>query len=134
MKYQCPVCGYDQMTHPPEDFYICPSCGTEFENDDFEITYTQLRERWLESGAVWFSRATLKPRNWNPYVQLGTMRFRIYQKWRTKNWNPYVQLGTSQNSAQIKVSTVTKGTSVKTVRLGRSQIMENLEGVRLAHA
>ncbi len=66
----CPVCGYDQMTHPPNDYYICPCCGTEFENDDFETSHTELRKQWLNSGARWFSRATLSPPNWNPYTQL----------------------------------------------------------------
>jgi DNA-directed RNA polymerase subunit RPC12/RpoP len=70
MSYQCPVCGYNKMTHPPEDYYICPSCGTEFENDDFETTHTELRQMWLDNGAEWFSEATPKPYRWNAYSQL----------------------------------------------------------------
>lgn len=66
----CPVCGYDRMTHPPSDFYICPCCGTEFENDDFETSHAELRRRWLRRGARWFSRATPAPHLWNPYQQL----------------------------------------------------------------
>jgi hypothetical protein len=58
------------MTHPPHDYYICPSCGTEFENDDFETSHAELRRRWLQNGARWFSRATPPPPNWNPYRQL----------------------------------------------------------------
>ena len=58
------------MTSPPADYYICPSCGTEFENDDFETTHEQLRAAWRDKGMTWFSRATQPPLNWNPYYQL----------------------------------------------------------------
>jgi hypothetical protein len=70
MNYKCPVCGYNKMTRPPQDFYICPSCGTEFENDDTVFTHQELRDLWVEHGARWFSRATPKPPGWNPYIQL----------------------------------------------------------------
>ena len=70
MKYTCPVCGYDKMTEPPEGYYICPSCGTEFGNDDTLFTHEELRDLWVEHGAVWFSRATRPDYNWNPYQQL----------------------------------------------------------------
>ena len=26
--YTCPVCGYAALKYPPEDFTICPSCGS----------------------------------------------------------------------------------------------------------
>lgn len=70
MLYTCPVCGYPSMTEPPTDYYICPSCGTEFGNDDTVFTYDELRTVWLEKGPVWFSRATEPPPDWNPYAQL----------------------------------------------------------------
>ena len=66
----CPICGYDRMTRPPADFYICPCCGTEFGNDDFETSHAELRRRWLQSGAPWFSYATPRPPLWNQYEQL----------------------------------------------------------------
>ncbi len=70
MSYLCPVCGYNKMARPPEDFYICPCCGTEFENDDFETTYAELRYRWEDRGMQWFSRNTPQPLYWNPEIQL----------------------------------------------------------------
>jgi len=75
MSYQCPVCGYNEMAQPPENFYICPSCGTEFENDDFEVSHANLRERWLDLGAPWFSKAVPRPNEWNPISQLRAAGF-----------------------------------------------------------
>lgn len=70
MRWTCPVCGYPDMTEPPKDYYICPSCGTEFGNDDTLFTYDELREHWLENGARWFSRITSPPVGWDAYKQL----------------------------------------------------------------
>lgn len=70
MSYLCPVCGYNKMVRPPEDFYICPCCGTEFENDDFETTYAELRHKWQDRGMQWFSRNTPPPPYWSPEMQL----------------------------------------------------------------
>jgi hypothetical protein len=73
----CPVCGFDRLPGPPEDYLICPSCGTEFGYDDFaesheerQERWVELRHRWLNQGARWFSRATPPPVDWNPYSQL----------------------------------------------------------------
>jgi hypothetical protein len=75
--YSCPVCGYDRLEHPPEDYYICPCCGTEFGYEDFADTFeerqerwVELRERWIDRGAPWFSPVTPPPPNWNAYRQL----------------------------------------------------------------
>ncbi len=68
--YNCPVCGYNQLTRPPKDYLICPSCGTEFGYDDFATTPEELRNEWIANGAHWFSQATLPPLNWNPITQL----------------------------------------------------------------
>lgn len=54
MCYLCPVCFFDQLPYPPNDYHICPCCGTEFENDDAEYSYAELRDRWIASGASWF--------------------------------------------------------------------------------
>jgi transcriptional regulator with XRE-family HTH domain len=70
MTYECPVCGYDELTKPPEDYTICPSCGTEFENDDFDRTHAGLRHDWISDNMPWFSRSTPAPKNWSPYRQL----------------------------------------------------------------
>lgn len=69
-RYLCPVCGYNKLEHPPEDYFICPSCGTEFGYDDFTATHDELRRRWLNRGAPWFSSFTAPPENWNPVIQL----------------------------------------------------------------
>lgn len=69
MRHLCPVCGYDEMSQPPIDFYICPSCGTEFEVDDFDVSHRDLRLKWLEN-PVWFSQATDQPADWSPFRQV----------------------------------------------------------------
>lgn len=68
MTYSCPVCFYDKLPFPPADYHICPSCGTEFGNDDAEISHEQLREMWIAGGANWFFGKP--PENWNPWTQL----------------------------------------------------------------
>jgi hypothetical protein len=37
-KYICPVCLYTRLDEPPQEFSICPCCGTEFGVDDFALT------------------------------------------------------------------------------------------------
>jgi hypothetical protein len=68
MKYQCPVCFYDELPYPPADYHICLCCGTEFGNDDADFSHAQLREMWIASGAEWFFRNP--PVAWNPWMQL----------------------------------------------------------------
>ena len=77
MGYPCPVCGFNGLTRPPEDYYICPCCGTEFGYDDFADNssdrsrrWVELRQRWLNRDARWFSSATQPPNGWDPYRQL----------------------------------------------------------------
>jgi len=69
----CPVCGYDELEEPPQDFSICPACGTEFGYDDFSMTREELRRRWLERGAPWFSTHTPTPPRWDPVRQLAQL-------------------------------------------------------------
>ncbi|HEY0462187.1 MAG TPA: hypothetical protein VGC97_23840 [Pyrinomonadaceae bacterium] len=73
MNYTCPVCGYDDLPESPEDYLICPSCGTEFGNDDTLFTYEELRSVWVQNGMNWFSHYTLPPDGWNPYTQLANL-------------------------------------------------------------
>jgi hypothetical protein len=70
MTYQCPVCGYDELTQSPENFSICECCGTEFESDDFDRSHAELRRDWITNNMPWFSRAILMPKNWSPDRQL----------------------------------------------------------------
>jgi hypothetical protein len=60
------------MRHPPTDWHICPSCGTEFGYEDIGRTYQELRMQWLNSGMQWWSSATKAPENWDPVLQLVT--------------------------------------------------------------
>ena len=76
----CPVCGFDKLTQPPEDHYICPCCGTEFGYEDYAATFDgrfqrwqELRQRWINAGMPWFSRATPPPVRWEPARQLLTV-------------------------------------------------------------
>jgi hypothetical protein len=71
MNDRCPVCLYEPLPWPAEDHNICVCCGTEFGFDDFDFTHDQLRERWLMSGAPWFSQEHHPPVNWDPLRQLG---------------------------------------------------------------
>lgn len=70
MKYMCPVCGFDEMPFPPEDHNICSCCGTEFGYHDLRQSHADLRRRWLERGAPWFSERMPPPVGWNPTDQL----------------------------------------------------------------
>jgi hypothetical protein len=65
----CTVCGY-AMDDQPEDYNICPSCGTEFGVNDVNSTVEDLRELWLESGPAWWSPTDPVPPGWNPVEQL----------------------------------------------------------------
>lgn len=67
--FLCPVCGY-VLPAPPADFLICPSCGTEFGNDDLDWSHDQLRDAWLDKGANWWSNSQTPPADWNPIAQV----------------------------------------------------------------
>jgi hypothetical protein len=76
-RFLCPVCGYPALESPPEDYTICPSCGTEFGYDDFASNqqarvqrWATLRSAWLASGSPWFDSGTPRPGDWSPYLQL----------------------------------------------------------------
>jgi hypothetical protein len=70
MNYTCPVCGYQKLRRPPEDYLICPSCGTEFGYTDFSRTWEELREEWKANGMQWYSPVIPKPFDFNPTLQL----------------------------------------------------------------
>lgn len=69
-KHTCPVCGYPGLSEAPENFSICPSCGTEFGYHDSGVSYQELRDLWLREGAHWFSQVRMPPPKWNAYEQL----------------------------------------------------------------
>src|SRR5487761_1277683 len=68
-RYLCPVCGYG-MQEPPENYNICPSCGTEFGIHDVNASIQELRAAWLQSGCNWWSRSDPNPVDWDPCRQL----------------------------------------------------------------
>jgi hypothetical protein len=68
--YVCPVCAYPRLPHPPVDFTICPSCGTEFGYHDSTRSYSELRFYWIENGMQWHSRVVRQPQDWNPVAEL----------------------------------------------------------------
>lgn len=61
--YTCPVCGYDELNSPPENFSICPSCGTEFGYDDHRKSHAKLRAEWIQNGLEWFDQPA--PYGWH---------------------------------------------------------------------
>ena len=65
--YTCPVCFFDSMTDPPQDYNICECCGTEFGSDDEERSHGELRTEWIALGAKWFFGNP--PLGWNPWKQ-----------------------------------------------------------------
>jgi hypothetical protein len=73
----CPVCGYPDLRRPPRNFTICPSCGTEFDYDDFGMSeaevnqrHLELRNEWAAAGACWSSRVVPAPSGWSGLRQL----------------------------------------------------------------
>jgi hypothetical protein len=48
---------------------ICPSCFTQFDLDDDDRSYVELRARWLSRQAPWSSRRP-KPNRFDPLAQL----------------------------------------------------------------
>lgn len=78
--YLCPVCGYSNLSDKPYDEYGCPSyeicscCGTEFGYDDNSTNHLALREKWISNGMNWWSKSIKPPKDWNPLLQLGSLK------------------------------------------------------------
>lgn len=68
MNWTCPVCFYDRLPYPPENYNICVCCGTEFGSDDAEASNEKLRDDWIDRGAFWFYGNP--PVGWSPWPQL----------------------------------------------------------------
>ena len=73
--YNCPVCGYDKLESPPRHFSICACCGTEFGASDRILTHEQLREKWIDSGYIWFDSDDPPSKDWSPFEQLENAGF-----------------------------------------------------------
>ncbi|MBI2108481.1 hypothetical protein HYT54_05110 [Candidatus Woesearchaeota archaeon] len=89
-KYICPICGYPDLGDSPlskvEDnkrvhsykegaptYVICRCCGTQFGYDDDELSWEELRKKWIKNGAKWF-REDKKPKNWDLNKQLANLK------------------------------------------------------------
>lgn len=79
MTYQCPVCGYPDLTDPPRtasgggSYEICPSCGFEFgvSDDDEGYSYSAWRQEWIEAGLPWRDADIQPPpEDWDPHEQV----------------------------------------------------------------
>lgn len=70
MNYTCPVCAFTGLDEPPDDFTICPSCGTEFDYHDLIRPHEELRSQWIATGPVWHSSVIAAPFRWNGMEQL----------------------------------------------------------------
>lgn len=95
MKHMCPVCGYADLKAAPQDYEICPSCGTEFGLDDSERTHEELRKAWIASGAHWFSDRTRPPSGWNATEQLADadmLPYEVVSEAQTPTIQPIVYL------------------------------------------
>jgi hypothetical protein len=71
MVNMCPVCGY-YMEEAPENYNVCPSCGTEFGLHDVNSSVPELQAAWLrsgEDGPRWWSRFDDPPPRWDPRKQ-----------------------------------------------------------------
>lgn len=57
------------MEDPPNSYHICSCCGTEFGNDDADMSCAELREQWIAKGCVFFFPSDM-PSDWNHIEQL----------------------------------------------------------------
>lgn len=64
----CPVCGYDGLEVPTELGEICSCCGTEF--GFYDLSYAELRSRWIANGSQWWSRYMPPLTGWSAEKQL----------------------------------------------------------------
>jgi hypothetical protein len=78
ITYTCPVCAFNALELPPENFTICPCCGTEFGYNDATRTYRELRNNWLRLGGQWFDMEDehfLRLQHWSAWEQLDRAGF-----------------------------------------------------------
>jgi len=74
-EHNCRVCGLFIEDLPwgfcgkCPTYEICPCCGVEFGNEDYNIEATkQYRENWIREGLNWFN-PNKKPENWDKKSQ-----------------------------------------------------------------
>lgn len=80
LNQTCPVCGYTDLDFAPYDDYgipsqeICPCCGTQFGYDDANTSHDDLRNRWIQNGAIWHSSSQTPPQGWNAERQISALK------------------------------------------------------------
>lgn len=89
--YMCPVCGYGQLSDPPLNFTICPSCGTEFGYDDAFVNHAELRIQWLRNGARWWSPVDRPPADWDAYIQVDNVASFLWSRLRETNQQTFTE-------------------------------------------
>ena len=72
----CPICGYDELEYPINEFDICPCCLCEFGVSDEEWSEVELRNDWVSHGALWAweSYDIPQPANWNARKQFENLK------------------------------------------------------------
>lgn len=133
MKYTCPVCAFTGLDEPPDDFTICPSCGTEFDYHDLIRTYEELRSRWIATGPAWHSSVIPAPFQWKGMEQLKRGGLLEYEDVSYEN----VGLGTQTEISVVEIgihSTViampTGNARIDTIEYGVGQIVNLLGRLR----
>jgi hypothetical protein len=79
---------YAELPYPPNNYHICPCCGTEFGNDDAFNTHEELRRAWADADGPWFFGDP--PPLWNPWKQLTDA-----QQFQEISWLPEVKVQSS---------------------------------------
>lgn len=85
MSFTCPVCKYGKLRRPPTDYSSCPCCGTEFGSSDVGMSYEELRELWIEQGALWRSTYVSQPVGWSAFAQMRDGGLEISEDRLTRN-------------------------------------------------
>jgi hypothetical protein len=97
MPFTCPVCAYPSLQSPPENFSICPSCGTEFGFDDAGKSHEELRRQWITDGLQWFNDLVPRPLNWDAWKQLANGGYEKYAPSLSTNSVSANDLSVSEN-------------------------------------
>jgi hypothetical protein len=80
MKYQCPVCGFADLSAPPTDHSIMSLLRHRVRLSGLHPASFSTETRWLSRGALWFSRTTKPPIGWNPSDQLFKANIAVEEK------------------------------------------------------
>lgn len=103
--YTCPVCGYEKLEHPPQDFNICPCCYTEFGYEDHIVSPVELRKEWIRNGMRWEGANVMSvPLGWNPVEQLARAGYFLYALTGGHTQTKIVQTGRRQYLSPISTT------------------------------